>query len=83
VQGHPLVYSPGSAPTPGTTSLLWPLILAPLYAAGLRGASLIWAAWVLAGAGLAGDANPPAAPKDVKEVEFRMSPTNLVSLPLA
>lgn len=44
---HPLVYSPGAAPAAGATSLLWPLVLAPFYAAGLRGQSLIFASWAL------------------------------------
>jgi hypothetical protein len=44
---RPLTYTPGSAPTPGATSLLWPLVLAPLYAVGFRGDSLIWPAWAI------------------------------------
>ena len=42
---RPLVYSPGAAPAPGATSLLWPALLAPFFALGLRGASLLWVAW--------------------------------------
>jgi hypothetical protein len=44
---HPLVYSPGTAATPGATSLLWPLVLAPFYAVGFRDTSLIWVAWLI------------------------------------
>jgi heme exporter protein D len=44
---HPFSYSPGAAPTPGETSLLWPVLLAPFYAVGLRGASIVYAAWAL------------------------------------
>ncbi len=44
---HPFVYSPGAAPTPGATSLLWPLLLAPFYAIGFRGVALIPIAWLL------------------------------------
>lgn len=44
--GQPLVYTPGSAPTPGATSLLWPLLLSPFHALGLGGLRLIWVAWL-------------------------------------
>ncbi|HVW25924.1 MAG TPA: hypothetical protein VHC69_11185 [Polyangiaceae bacterium] len=50
---HPFRYTEGAAPTPGATSLLWPLLLAPFYALGLRGASLLWAAWILSFSSLA------------------------------
>jgi hypothetical protein len=46
-QLKPLVYSPGAAPAPGATSLLWPLLLAPFWAIGFRGTALIWVAWML------------------------------------
>ncbi len=49
---HPFVYSPGAAPTPGATSLLWPVLLAPFWAIGLRGSWLVWPAWVLGWASL-------------------------------
>jgi len=42
----PFRYSPGAAPAPGATSLLWPLMLALPYALGLRGEHLLWAAWL-------------------------------------
>lgn len=42
---RPFEYSPGAPPVAGATSLLWPLLLAPFHALGLRGASLIWVAW--------------------------------------
>jgi hypothetical protein len=41
----PFVYSPGTAPVPGATSLLWPLLLAPFHAFGVRELNLIWVAW--------------------------------------
>lgn len=44
---HPFRYTAGAEPTPGATSLLWPALLAPFHAVGLRGARLIWAAWAL------------------------------------
>src|SRR5689334_9217826 len=45
--GHPFRYTEGATPTPGATSLLWPMILAPFYAIGFRGVRIIWAAWAL------------------------------------
>lgn len=42
---HPLAYSPGQGPSPGATSLLWPLLLSPFWALGARGVSLVWVAW--------------------------------------
>src|SRR5690349_17969619 len=47
VERHPLVYTPGTEPVPGATSLLWPLLLSGFYAGGFRDVSLIWAAWGL------------------------------------
>ncbi|HEX4335206.1 MAG TPA: hypothetical protein VH062_04790 [Polyangiaceae bacterium] len=44
---HPFRYTPGAAPTPGATSLLWPLLLAPFYAVGFRGEALLWPAWLM------------------------------------
>lgn len=49
----PLVYTPGAEPVPGATSLLWPLLLSPLWALGLRGESLIWGAWLFGWVSLA------------------------------
>ena len=40
-------YVKGEGYTTGATSLLWPLVLAPFYALGLRGLSFVWAAWLL------------------------------------
>lgn len=50
--GHPFRYTPGAVPTPGATSLLWPMILAPFYALGLHGDRIVWAAWALGWASL-------------------------------
>ncbi len=44
-EGHGLAYAPGGAPVPGATSLLWPFLLSVPYGLGLRGTSIIWAAW--------------------------------------
>ncbi|MCC6554829.1 MAG: hypothetical protein IT372_17785 [Polyangiaceae bacterium] len=46
-EGAPLTYSPGGGYTTGATSLLWPALLAPFHALGLRGLSLAYAAWGL------------------------------------
>lgn len=43
----PLVYSPGTPPVGGATSLLWPGVLAPLFALGMTGSKLVWAAWMM------------------------------------
>src|SRR6185312_9965002 len=43
--GHFFQYVPGEGYVSGATSLLWPLLLAPFYAVGLRDVSLLWAAW--------------------------------------
>ena len=43
--GHPFVYSPGSAPVAGATSLLWPLLLALPQLFGVKGSALIPWAW--------------------------------------
>ncbi len=43
----PFQYTHGAAPTPGATSLLWPLLLSVPYALGLRDSNLLWAAWTL------------------------------------
>lgn len=45
--GEPLVYTPGTPPVAGATSLLYPILLALPYALGLREHSIVWAAWAL------------------------------------
>jgi len=45
--GHFFSYVEGEGYSSGATSLLWPLLLAPLHAAGLNDLSIIWGAWVL------------------------------------
>ncbi|MFO0569492.1 MAG: hypothetical protein U0263_27825 [Polyangiaceae bacterium] len=44
-RGEPLVYTPGTPPTPGATSLLWPLVLSPFVKMGET--APIWVAWFL------------------------------------
>ena len=46
-EGHPLRFHAGEAVSSGSTSLLWPLVLAPFWAVGLRGELLLWPAWIL------------------------------------
>ena len=43
--GHFFSYVDGEGYSSGATSLLWPVLLAPLYAAGLTDLSIIWGAW--------------------------------------
>jgi hypothetical protein len=40
-------YVAGEGYVSGATSLLWPVLLAPFHAIGLRDVSLLWAAWAL------------------------------------
>ncbi|HZF54526.1 MAG TPA: hypothetical protein VE093_38025 [Polyangiaceae bacterium] len=40
-------YVEGAGYSTGATSLLWPLVLAPFYAVGLRGLSIIYVTWAL------------------------------------
>jgi len=51
---RPLQYNAGAPAVPGATSLLWPMVLAPFHWVGLGGVSLIWVAWILGYAALAG-----------------------------
>jgi hypothetical protein len=44
-EGHPFVFSPKTAPVPGATSLLWPLLLAIPRLVGVQGSAIIWWAW--------------------------------------
>ena len=46
-EGHFFSYVPGEGYTSGATSPLWPVLLAPFHALGLRGVSLLDAAWAL------------------------------------
>ena len=45
-EGRGFSYTPGAAPAPGATSLVWPLLLTLPYGFGLRGELVILAAWV-------------------------------------
>ncbi len=46
-EGHPFVFSPGTAAVPGATSLLWPLLLAVPRLLGVQGSAIIPWAWGL------------------------------------
>lgn len=46
-EGRPLVFTPGTPPVAGATSLLYPLVLALPWALGLREHSLVWATWAV------------------------------------
>jgi hypothetical protein len=46
-EGRFFAFLPGDSYTSGATSLLWPAMLAPFYLLGMRGTSIIWAAWGL------------------------------------
>jgi hypothetical protein len=44
-EGRGFAFSPGAAPAPGATSLLWPLALTLPYGLGFRAERIIWVAW--------------------------------------
>src|SRR5688572_20857765 len=46
-EGHWFSYAPGDAYTPGATSTLWPLLIAPLFLVGLDDLQVIWGVWLL------------------------------------
>lgn len=46
-EGHPLRYQAGEPISTGATSFLWPAMLAPFWALGVRGEGMMWPAWVL------------------------------------
>ncbi len=52
--GHFFEYVAGEGFSSGATSLLWPVLLAPFHALGLRDVSLLWAAWLFGTAAHAG-----------------------------
>jgi len=53
-EGHPMRFAPGAPVTSGSTSLLWPALLAPIWAFGARDEDIVWAAWILSFAALGG-----------------------------
>jgi hypothetical protein len=61
VEGHPLRFQAGEPRSSGGTSFAWPVLLAVFYGAGLRGESILWAAWGMSFVALAGVAWEAAA----------------------
>lgn len=53
-EGHPMRYQAGEPISTGATSFVWPALLALPHALGLRGEAVLWAAWALSYAALAG-----------------------------
>jgi hypothetical protein len=53
-EGHPMRFAAGEPITSGSTSLLWPLVLAPFWALGARDEGIVWVAWFFAFAALFG-----------------------------
>ena len=49
-RGQPFTYYPGGGYSAGSTSMLWPMLLAPFWTLGARGHALVWAAFVLCAA---------------------------------
>jgi hypothetical protein len=45
-EGHPMHFAAGEPITSGSTSLLWPLVLAPFWALGARDEGIVWVAWI-------------------------------------
>ncbi len=46
-EGHPLRFQAGEPISTGATSFAWPALLSLPYLAGLRGESIMWAAWTV------------------------------------
>lgn len=46
-RGAPFTYFPGGGYSAGSTSVLWPLVLAPFWALGARGHALVWVSFLL------------------------------------
>ena len=44
-EGHPSRFQAGEPTTSGATSLLWPVLLAPFWLAGMRDEAILWPAW--------------------------------------
>ncbi|HUJ58065.1 MAG TPA: hypothetical protein VLX92_06220 [Kofleriaceae bacterium] len=46
-RGQPFTYFPGGGYSAGSTSALWPMVLAPLWTLGARGHALVWASFLV------------------------------------
>jgi hypothetical protein len=49
-RGEPFTYFPGGGYSAGSTSVLWPILLAPFWALGARGHALVWVSFGLCAA---------------------------------
>jgi hypothetical protein len=49
-RGQPFTYFPGGGYSAGSTSVVWPMLLAPLWTLGARGHALVWASFVVCAA---------------------------------
>ena len=49
-RGEPFTYFPGGGYSAGSTSVLWPMLLAPFWALGARGHALVWVSFGLCAA---------------------------------
>lgn len=49
-RGEPFTYFPGGGYSAGSTSVLWPMVLAPFWTAGARGHALVWVSYLLCAA---------------------------------
>jgi hypothetical protein len=49
-RGQPFTYYPGGGYSAGSTSLLWPMLIAPFWTLGARGHALVWVSFLLCAA---------------------------------
>ena len=49
-RGQPFTYFPGGGYSAGSTSVLWPMLLAPFWTLGARGHALVWVSFLVCGA---------------------------------
>ena len=49
-RGQPFTYYPGGGYSAGSTSVLWPMVLAPFWTLGARGHALVWVSFALGAA---------------------------------
>ena len=49
-RGEPFTYFPGGGYSAGSTSVLWPMVLAPFWTLGARGHALVWVSYLLCAA---------------------------------
>src|SRR5262245_56283894 len=49
-RGEPFSYFPGGPYSAGSTSALWPMLLAPFWTLGARGHALVWVSYALCAA---------------------------------